>query len=114
LSLVALRVAEHVVRGRLFGPRRLLRIDLHGVSSLGAGDDRALIRWEWVEGIDVERGAVTVRGSEDSIVFPSGAFGITPQALAGELELARGIRSRSDVILRLSSGADDGGEGDDR
>jgi len=111
---VAQRVAEHVVRGRLFGPRRLLRVDLHGVSSFGAGDERALIRWEWVEGIDVEKGSVIVRGSDDSIVFPSGAFGMGPHALADELELARGIQSRSDVILRLSSGADHGGEGDDR
>lgn len=111
---MAQRVAEHVVRGRLFGPRRLLRVDLHGVSSFGAGDDRALVRWEWVEGIDVEKGSVIVRGSEDSIVFPSGAFGLGPEALAEELELARGIQSRSDVILRLSSGTDDGGEEDDR
>ena len=39
------------MRGRLFGPRRLLRVDLHGVSAFGAGEERALIRWEWVEAI---------------------------------------------------------------
>jgi hypothetical protein len=109
---VAQRVAEHVVRGRLFGPRRLLRVDLHGVSSFGAGDERALIRWEWVEGIDVEKGSVIVRGAEDSIVLPSGAFGMEAELLAEELELARSIQSRSDVILRLSSGADDGDQVD--
>jgi hypothetical protein len=79
---VAQRVAEHVVRGRLFGPKRLLRVDLHGVSTFGAGDERALIRWEWVEGIDVERGSVVVRGSEASIVLPSGSFGLPPDELA--------------------------------
>jgi hypothetical protein len=101
---VAQRVAEHVVRGRLFGAKRLLRVDLHGVSEFGAGDERALIRWEWLEGIEIERSAVVVRGAEDSIVLPSGAFGLGPQELAEELERARSITDRSDVIRRLSSG----------
>ena len=102
------------MRGRLFGSRRLLRVDLHGVSAFGAGDERSLIRWEWVEGIEVDRGTVVVRGAEDAIVFPSGAFGLGTDELAQELELARGITSRSDVILRLSSGADAGDDsGDD-
>ena len=103
---MAQRVAEHVVRGRLFGPKRLLRVDLHGVSAFGAGDDRVLIRWEWIEGIEVERGAVVVRGAEDSIALPDGAYGLGVQALAEELQRARGITDRSDVIRRLSSGAD--------
>ena len=96
------------MRGRLFGPKRLLRVDLHGVSAFGAGDERTLIRWEWVEAITVDRGCVEVRGSEDTIVLPSGAFGLAAEDLATELEQARGIRSRSDVIRRLSGG---GGEG---
>ncbi len=100
------------MRGRLFGPRRLLRVDLHGVSSFGADDERALIRWEWVEGIAVGKDSVIVRGAEDSIVFPAGAFGMEPETLAEELELARSIQSRSDVIFRLSSGADDGDQVD--
>lgn len=100
------------MRGRLFGSKRLLRVDLHGVSAFGAGDERVLIRWEWVEGIEVEKGSVVVRGAEDSIVLPPGAFGLPPEELADELEQARGITNRSDVIRRLSSGADDGG-GDD-
>jgi len=112
---VAQRVAEHILRGRLFGPKRLLRVDLHGVSAFGAGDERSLIRWEWVEAIEVDRGSVVVRGSQDSIVLPSGAFGLAADELAQELELARGITNRSDVILRLSSGADAGDDdtGDD-
>lgn len=100
------------MRGRLFGPRRLLRVDLHGVSAFGAGDERVLIRWEWVEAIEVERGSVVVRAAEDSILLPSGAFGLAAQELADALETARGIQNRSDVILRLSAGAD-GDEGDD-
>jgi len=108
---VAQRVAEHVVRGRLFGPKRLLRVDLHGVSMFGAGDEKALIRWEWVEAIVVERGCVVVRSADGTISIPSGSFGLAPRELAGELELARDIRTRSDVIGRLSGngGADGGG-----
>jgi hypothetical protein len=107
---VAPRVAEHVIRGRLFGPSRLLRVDLHGVSEFGAGDERALIRWEWVEAIEVERGAVVVKGSEASVTMPSGAFGMTAEELAAELERARAIHNRSDVIARLST---DAGEEED-
>ena len=101
------------MRERLFGPKRLLRVDLHGVSAFGAGDEHALIRWEWVEGIDIEKGAVLVRGSQDCITLPSGAFGLAPKELADELERARGIQNRSDVIQRLSLGADGGGEEED-
>jgi hypothetical protein len=107
---VAPRVAEHVVRGRLFGPTRLLRVDLHGISEFGAGDERALIRWEWVEAIEVEKGSVLVRAAEESIVMPSGAFGLGAEELASELERARAIHNRSDVIARLTTDA--GGEED--
>ena len=100
------------MRGRLFGPKRLLRVDLHGVSEFGAGDARALIRWEWVEGIEIERGAVLVRGSEDCITFPAGAFGLEAKELVEELEMARGIQNRSDVIRRLSAGGANGAEDD--
>ncbi|MGI8983448.1 MAG: hypothetical protein ACR2HM_02760 [Acidimicrobiales bacterium] len=107
---MAPRVAEHVVRGRLFGPNRLLRVDLHGVSEFGAGDERALLRWEWVEAIEVERGSVVVRGADATITMPSGAFGMAAGELAEALERARAIQHRSDVIARLST---DGGEGDE-
>ena len=102
---MAQRVAEHVVRGRLFGPKRLLRVDLHGISMFGAGDQKSLIRWEWVEAIEVDRVGVVVRSADDSITLPDGSFGLGAQDLAGELERARNIRTRSDVIRRLS-GAD--------
>lgn len=94
------------MRGRLFGPKRLLRVDLHGVSVFGAGDEKALIRWEWVEGIEVDRGSVMVRGAEDTIVLPSGSFGMGADELAAALERARAIQHRSDVIRRLSAGDD--------
>ncbi len=100
------------MRGRLFGPKKLLRVDLHGVSAFGAGDERALVRWEWVEAIEIDRGSVVVRVAEDEIVLPSGAFGLGAEELAGELESARSIQNRSDVILRLSAGASDDGNGD--
>jgi hypothetical protein len=96
------------VRRRLFGAKRLLRVDLHGVSAFGAGDERALIRWEWVEAIDVERDTVVVRGAEEAIVMPSGAFGLGAEDLAGELERARAIHNRSDVISRLGIRAEEG------
>ena len=104
------RVAEHVVRGRLFGPKRLLRVDLHGVSMFGAGDEKALIRWEWVEAVVVERGSVVVRSADEAITIPSGSFGLSPATLAGELELARNIRTRPDVIARLGAGNGGGHE----
>jgi hypothetical protein len=109
VSAVAPRVAEHLVRGRLFGPKRLLRVDLHGVSAFGAGDERALIRWEWVEAIDVERDTVVVRGAEETITLPSGAFGLGAGELAEQLERARAIHNRSDVIGRLGAGGSTGG-----
>ena len=90
------------MRGRLFGPTRLLRVDLHGVSAFAAGNAHVLIRWEWVEGIEIEKGAVVVRSSQGCITFPAGAYGLAPKELADELERARGINSRSDVIGRLS------------
>ena len=105
---MAQRVAEHVVRGRLFGPKRLLRVDLHGVSLFGAGDERALIRWEWVEAVEVDGDSVVVRGSEDTIVLPPRSFGLDAEELAQELERARAIQNRSDVIGRLSVGSGDG------
>jgi len=108
---VAPRVAEHVVRGRLFGPSRLLRVDLHGVSEYGAGDERSVIRWEWVESVEVDKGAVLVKGADESITMPSGAFGLDAEELAAELERARAIHNRSDVIARLTPGA---GDEDDR
>ena len=100
------------MRGRLFGPKRLLRVDLHGVSEFGSGEEHTLLRWEWVEAIEIDRGSVVVRGGDEAIVLPSGAFGLAPKELAEELEAARGIGNRSGVIARLSGGGSraDGGD----
>ena len=89
------------MRRRLFRSRELLRVDLHGVSLFGAGGEKALIRWEWVEGIEVEQGSVLVRSASDTIALPSGSFGLAPGDLAAELRRARSIQDRPEVIGRL-------------
>ena len=99
------------MRGRLFGPKRLLRVDLHGVSEFGSGEEHTLLRWEWVEAIEIDRGSVVVRGGDEAIVLPSGAFGLAAKELADELQEAMGIRNRSDVIARLSGGVAQAGGG---
>ena len=76
------------------------------------GDEHTLLRWEWVETIELDRESVVVRGGDSSILLPSGAFGLLAKDLAEELERARGIQDRSEVIRRLSTGAD-GGQDDD-
>jgi len=95
------RVAEDVVRPRRFGPRVVLRVDLHGVSLLGPGEQRTVIRWEWVEAIDVD-GEVTVRSATDEVCFPRGAFGIDAPALGALLQQARSIASRTEAISALN------------
>lgn len=99
--MTAHRVAEHVVRVARFGAKVLLRVDLHGVSRFGPGAERTLIRWEWIESIDVDKGVI-VRAPGEEVVLPSGAFRMQPAALAGELERARSIELRPEVIGRLA------------
>lgn len=96
------RVAEDLVRPRRFGPKVVLRIDLHGVSRLGPGDRRTVIRWEWIEAIDVDDG-VTVRSASDEVRFPRGAFGTDAGSLAAHLQNARSIEHRPEVIGRLNA-----------
>jgi hypothetical protein len=98
-----MRVAEHVMRSRLFGPKVLLRVDLHGVSKFGPGDARTLIRWEWVDTIGVEDGAVVVASDKEQVTLPSGAFGFGPEELALRLEEARSITRRPEIIGELQS-----------
>jgi hypothetical protein len=100
---VAQRIAEHVMRSKRFGPKLLYRVDLHGVSIFGPGEERTLIRWEWVETITVEDGWAVVRSARDQVAFPSGAFGFKPDALVQRLEEARSITRRPDIIGELSS-----------
>ena len=98
---MAATVAEHQIRSRRFGPRQRLRVDLHGVSVFGPGPRRTLIRWEWVEAIFVD-GGVVVRSAEERLTLPPGSFGRDPAVLAAELERARSIVHRPDVIGSLS------------
>ncbi|HEX6596055.1 MAG TPA: hypothetical protein VF045_03920 [Acidimicrobiales bacterium] len=97
------RVAEHVMRPRRFGPKVLLRVDLHGVSSFGPGDQRTAIRWEWIEDISTTDSAVEVRSATDSVTFPTGAFGFDPPALAQRLQEAMSITRRPEIIGELGS-----------
>lgn len=89
-----------MVRARRFGPRLRVRVDLHGVSVFGRGDERTLIRWEWIEQIRVGDG-VEVTSANARLVIPSGAFGLDPPALAARLEAARSIVERPDVLEEL-------------
>jgi hypothetical protein len=100
---MAQRVAEHVMRPSRFGSKVLLRVDLHGVSQFGPGGDRTLIRWEWIESIGVDEGVV-VRSAGEEVVLPSGAFGLEPDALAAQLENARAIQHRPEIIGQLAAG----------
>lgn len=96
------RVAEEQVKLRRFGPKALLRIDLHGVSIFGPGDQHRAIRWEWIE--EMEAGAsLVVRSANDAITIPAGTFGLSPQALGEALEQAKSITRRTDVIAELSA-----------
>jgi hypothetical protein len=101
---VSQRSVEQVVRLRRFGPKRRLRVDLHGVSVFGPGDEHALIRWEWIRDISVSDGVV-VRSESTAVSFPAGAFGLDPQRLAERLEEARSIHRRPDIIGELSDSA---------
>jgi len=79
-------------------------VDLHGVSHFGE-EEKALIRWEWIERIEIDHGSVVVRSASDTIIFPPGAFGLAAERLADELRRASSIQDRSDVITGLSGGS---------
>ncbi|MDQ4142962.1 MAG: hypothetical protein M3198_04315 [Actinomycetota bacterium] len=95
------RVAEQLVRTRLFGPKLRLRVDLHGVSVFGPGDERTLIRWEWIREVSCGDGVV-VRSDSAEVHLPSGAFGMDAEELAHHLEEARSIERRPEVIASLA------------
>jgi hypothetical protein len=91
------------MRSRRFGPKIIFRVDLHGVSTFGPGDQRVAIRWEWVEEIEVQSGGVDVRSATEHVLLPAGAFGFEPQALADRLQEARSIVRRPEIIGELAA-----------
>ena len=97
------RVAEFMMRSSRFGPKIIFRVDLHGVSTYGPKDQRSVIRWEWVESIEVEGNGVAVRSASEHIVLPSGAFGFQSQPLCERLQAARSITRRPEVIGELAA-----------
>ncbi|HSH59882.1 MAG TPA: hypothetical protein VK988_09635 [Acidimicrobiales bacterium] len=100
-----LRVAEQVMRSGLVGRRRRYRVDLHGVSVFGPGDGHTLIRWERIETIAGRADdGVRVESATAAVVFPRGAFGLDPPALAAQLEAARSIDRRGQIIAELAGG----------
>jgi len=88
------------MRPRRFGPKCKFRVDLHGVSVFGPGDQHTLIRWEWVKEIRVEGDLIISSGTAD-VRFPPGAFGQSPEELFDLLTAARSIEARGGVIGRL-------------
>ena len=92
--------AEYVIRANHPGPELRLRVDLHGVSVFGPGDERTLIRWEWVEEIRTAEG-VDVSSPNALVRFPPGAFGLPPDVLGALLETGRVPERRSEVITEL-------------
>lgn len=97
------RVAEYEIRGRMFGPKRRVRVDLHGVSLFGPGaDEHTLIRWERIEKVEAGPDGVHVVAATAQITLPSGSFGIPSEALAEQLRAAADHEVRGDVIAALA------------
>lgn len=91
------------MRTSRFARKKKLRVDLHGISVFGPGDQHTLIRWEWITDITVGTG-VLVRSHNAEIRFTEGAFGLPPADLAALLRRARSIEYRGEVIGRLTQG----------
>lgn len=96
------RVAESVVRRRLLGRPVRVRIELHGVSLHGPGDQRQIMRWEWVDSVEAVAGGVLVAGDGKQLLVPAGAFGLAPADLAALLRQAGDIDERIAVMDRLN------------
>lgn len=90
-----------MVRLRRFGPKVKVRVDLHGVSLTGPGEERTFVRWEWMQEITAGDGVV-VRSERGELRVPSGAFGLRASELAERLRAARSIERRTEVIEGLA------------
>lgn len=85
------------------GELQRLRVDLHGVSTFGPGDEHTAIRWEWIDHLAAgDDGEVVVRSAQATITIPARTFGLVPDALVAQLQRARSITERTDVIAELS------------
>ncbi len=84
------------------GESQRLRVDLHGVATFGPADEHTAIRWEWIEELAGGEDEVVVRSAQATITIPAGTFGLAPAALVAQLERARSITERTDVIVELS------------
>lgn len=102
------RVAEHNIGGRFLKAKRLVRVDLHGVSTFGPGDEHLLLRWERIEDIVAGPEGVDVVTAKERLHVPAGAFRLSPDALAAQLRRASDPDARGVVIDEL---AGDGGSG---
>jgi hypothetical protein len=100
---VGARVAEEMVPAGPSGTQVRLRVDLHGISVFGPAGERTLIRWEWIQDIEVDD-AVHVRSAGSTLTLPSGAFGLTPPRLAERLQAAQSLHDRADIIEELGAG----------
>lgn len=96
------RTAEAWILGHPSGEPRRLRIDLHGVATFGPADEHTAIRWEWIDDIAPDDDEVVVRSAKGAVTIPGGTFDLAPEALAHQLERARSITERMDVITELS------------
>ena len=97
-----LAAAEYMMRANRLDPELRFRVDLHGVSVFGPGDEHTLIRWEWVEEIRAGDG-VDVSSAKALVRFPPGAFGLPPDRLVALLQAASVPERRSDVIGELGT-----------
>lgn len=97
------RVAEHTTATGLLRRRQLLvRVDLHGVSTFGPGDEHTLIRWERIEDIVSSPGGVEVVTSAGRLQLPPAAFGLSVDALVVQLRRAADPDERGVVIDELA------------
>lgn len=101
------RVAETVVRKRLLGRPVRVRVELHGVSLHGPGDQRQIMRWEWIDSVDAVAGGVLVAGDGKQLLVPAGAFGLATTDLAHLLRQAGDIDERITVMDRLNRATGD-------